>query len=119
MEFKKNKFSILLIFLLFTFLNITKEDDVTNIIYVYMIIQPPNLKYKGFLRKLWNEEIHFNKSKLTEEEKESIEHCDSSDYKYTSYFAYGQKYDFEQNSTLNIYNAVSIKIYHIYKYSNR
>ena len=38
MEFKKNKFSILLIFLLFTFLNITKEDDVTNIIYVYMII---------------------------------------------------------------------------------
>ena len=106
MEFEKNKFSILLIFLLFSFCNLTKENDVTNIIYVYMIIQPPNLKYKGFLRKLWNEEIQFDKSKLTDEE-DSIEHCHSADYKYKSYFAYGQKYDFK-NDSLNIYNAVSI-----------
>ena len=119
MEFKKNKFSILLIFLLFSICNLTKENDVTNIIYAYMIIQPPNLKYKGFLRKLWNYDVKYGRDGVDDDETESIGHCDSSDYKYTSYFAYGQNYDFTQNSTLNIYNAVSIKNYHIYSYSYR
>ena len=50
----------------------------------------------------------FKKTITDPDEKDSIEHCHSSDYKYESYFAFGQNYDFTQNGSLNHFNAVSI-----------
>jgi hypothetical protein len=66
------------------------------------------LKNKKTLRQLWNEDIEFGRAGKDDEEKDSIEHCHSADYKYKSYFAFGQNYNFIQNDTLNLYNAVSI-----------
>ena len=67
-------------------------------------------KNKNTLRQLWNEDIEFGRNGIDNEENDSIEHCHSADYKYKSYFAFGQNYNFAQNDTgtLNIYNAVSI-----------
>ena len=64
-------------------------------------------KNSTFLRKLWNEDVFFGRSGQNDEEKESIEHCDSSDYKYKIFFASGQHHEFNQNGSINIYNAVS------------
>ena len=93
MEFKKNIYFFLSFILFISF---------------FVSAKASNLKNKNTLRKLWNEDIEFGRSGENDEENDSIEHCDSADYKYKSYFAYGQKYDFIQNETLNIYNAVSI-----------
>ena len=93
MEFKKNIYFFLSFILFISF---------------FVSIKASNLKNKNTLRKLWNEDIEFGRSGENDEEKDSIEHCHSADYKYKSYFAYGQKYDFNQNKTLNMYNAVSI-----------
>ena len=92
MEFKKNIYFFVSFILFISFFISTKAS---------------NLKNKNTLRKLWNEDIEFGRSGENDEEKDSIEHCHSADYKYKSYFAYGQKYDFK-NDSLNIYNAVSI-----------
>ena len=54
-----------------------------------------------------NEDVFFGRSGQNDEEKESIEHCDSSDYKYKIFFASGQHHEFAQNDSINIYNAVS------------
>ena len=93
MEFKKNICFFVSFMLFISFFVSTKAS---------------NLKNKNTLRKLWNEDIEFGRSGENDEENDSIEHCNSADYKYKSYFAYGQKYDFNQNKTLNMYNAVSI-----------
>ena len=93
MEFKANKYSFIFFFLFISLFILTKAS---------------NLKNKKTLRQLWNEDIQFGRSGKDDEEKDSIEHCHSADYKYKSYFAFGQNYNFAQNDTLNIYNAVSI-----------
>ena len=93
MEFKANKYSFIFFFLFISLFILTKAS---------------NLKNKKTLRQLWNEDIQFGRSGIGDEEKDSIEHCHSADYKYKSYFAFGQNYNFAQNDTLNIYNAVSI-----------
>ena len=108
MEFQKNKFHFLLIILLISNSELAKIDNVNNITNINHIIQSPSSKYSGFLRKLWNEDVQYGRVGVNDEEKESLKHCDNSDYKYKSYFAYGQNYEFIQNNTLNIYNAVSI-----------
>ena len=107
MKFKKNKFHFLLIILLISNSALAKIDNVNNITNINHITQSPNSKYSGFLRKLLNEDVQYGREG-NDEEKESLKHCDNSDYKYKSYFAYGQNYEFIQNNTLNIYNAVSI-----------
>ena len=94
MEFKANKYSFIFFFLFISLFILTKAS---------------NLKNKKTLRQLWNEDIQFGRSGKDDEEKDSIEHCHSADYKYKSYFAFGQNYNFAQNDTLNIYNAVSIE----------
>ena len=93
MESKNNKYSFI-IFILF--------------ISLFILTKASNLKNKKTLRQLWNEDIEFGRSGIDDYEKDSIEHCHSADYKYKSYFAFGQNYTFIQNDTLNIYNAVSI-----------
>ena len=52
----------------------------------------------------------FGRNNFGDDEAESIEHCDASDYKYEIFFASGQKHEFAQNDSINIYNAVSINI---------
>ena len=94
MEFKANKYSFIFFFLFISLFILTKAS---------------NLKNKKTLRQLWNEDIQFGRDGKDDEEKDSIEHCHSADYKYKSYFAFGQNYNFAQNDTLNIYNAVSKK----------
>ena len=93
MEFKANKYSFIFFFLFISLFILTKAS---------------NLKNKKTLRQLWNEDIQFGRDGKDDEEKDSIEHCHSADYKYKSYFAFGQNYNFA-NDTLNIYNAVSIE----------
>ena len=93
MEFKAKKYSFI-IFILF--------------ISLFILTKSSNLKNKKTLRQLWNEDIEFGRDGKDDDEKDSIEHCHSADYKYKSYFAFGQNYNFVQNDTLNIYNAVSI-----------
>ena len=95
MESKNNKYSFI-IFILF--------------ISLFILTKASNLKNKKTLRQLWNEDIEFGRNGIDNEENDSIEHCHSADYKYKSYFAFGQNYNFAQNDTgtLNIYNAVSI-----------
>jgi len=51
---------------------------------------------KTFLRKLWNERIDYDDSQRTSEEKESIEHCVISDYKYFIFYITGQTYEFKE-----------------------
>ena len=94
MEFKTNKYSLLVFIILF--------------ISFFISTKASNLKNKKTLRQVWNEDIDFGRSGKTDDEKDSIEHCHSADFKYKSYFAFGQNYNFVQNDTLNIYNAVSI-----------
>jgi len=48
------------------------------------------------LRKLWNERIEYDDSGRTPEEKESIEHCVISDYKYFIFYTTGQTYEFKE-----------------------
>ena len=62
------------------------------------------------MRKLWSYEVSFGRS-INDNEAESIEHCDASDYKYEIIFASGQYHEFAQNDSINIYNAVSANIY--------
>ena len=93
MKFKNNKYSFI-IFILF--------------ISLFILTKAINLKNKKTLRQLWNEDIEFKKTITDPDEKYSIEHCHSSDYKYESYFAFGQNYDFTQNGSLNHFNSVSI-----------
>ena len=94
MEFKTNKYSLLVFIIFF--------------ISFFISTKASNLKNKKTLRQLWNEDIDFGRSGKDDDEKDSIDHCHSADFKYKSFFAFGQNYNFAQNDTLNIYNAVSI-----------
>ena len=54
----------------------------------------------------------FGRNNFGDDEAESIEHCDASDYKYEIFFASGQYHEFSiSDYSVNKYNAVSIKIY--------
>ena len=56
-----------------------------------------------------NEDVEYGRNAKDDDEKESIKHCQNSDYKYKILFASGQSYFFPHNDTLNIYNAVCKK----------
>lgn len=61
------------------------------------------------LRKLWDETIKYDISSRNTDERESIEHCRDSDYKYFIHYVAGQNYTF--NQFINRDNAVSNKKY--------
>ena len=59
----------------------------------------------GLLRKLWNENNEIKRDKYDDtEEKESLEHCEASDYKY-KYVYFTGKSDL-YNKTLNQFDGV-------------
>ena len=61
------------------------------------------------LRKLWDETIRYDiSSRSNTDDRESIEHCRDSDYKYFIHYVAGQNYTF--NQFINRDNAVSNKI---------
>jgi hypothetical protein len=57
------------------------------------------------LRKLWNEKVEYDSSRLTDEELDSLNHCINSDYKYFIFYTSGQTYEFKE--FINEGNAVS------------
>ena len=57
------------------------------------------------LRKLWNERVEYDSSRLTNEELDSLNHCINSDYKYFIFYTTGQTYEFKEY--INEGNAVS------------
>ena len=57
-------------------------------------------------RKLWDEEIKYDSSGRSSEEKESLEKCENSDYKYFIHFVTGNNVTFEKY--VNKDNAVKI-----------
>ena len=61
------------------------------------------------LRKLWDETIRYDiSSRSNTDDRESIENCRDSDYKYFIHYVTGQNYTF--NQFINRDNAVSNKI---------
>lgn len=66
-----------------------------------------NQNIKSLLRHLWNEDIDYDVSGRTNDEKESIKHCINSDYKYFISYITGQYYEF--NEYINKGNAVRNK----------
>ena len=64
---------------------------------------------KGNLRRLWEENVPFDYSKIDGDEKISVKnYCKNSGYKYFSHFVSGHNYDFKE--TLITDNAVSLEI---------
>ena len=76
-------------------------------------IQPFNLNKKSNLRKLgWEEDVKLYTDNLDDEEKDSIDHCQTgyyTDYKYNIFYEVGkEKYVFKSNLVEdNDYHAVS------------
>ena len=60
---------------------------------------------KGNLRRIWEEEVPFDESKVKDEE---IKYCKNSGYKYFSHFVSGNNYDFK--GSLIPGNALSFEI---------
>lgn len=58
------------------------------------------------MRYLWDETVKYDSSLKTKEEKESIEHCRSSSYKYFIHYVEGLNYTF--NQFINRDNAVRL-----------
>ena len=82
MFFKKHNFTFtyLILFLLIITFTVTNSIESSKIT----------------LRKLWNERIDYDDSQRTPEEKESINHCVNSDYKYFIFYVTGQTYEFKE-----------------------
>ena len=82
MFFKKHSFTFtyLILFLLIITFTVTNSIESSKIT----------------LRKLWNERIDYDDSQRTPEEKESINHCVNSDYKYFIFYVTGQTYEFKE-----------------------
>ena len=57
------------------------------------------------LRKLWNERVEYDSSRLTNEELDSLNHCINSDYKYKIFYKAGEEYNYTE--TPDFYSAVS------------
>ena len=113
MKFKKNEISIIFIFLFFSVINLSIEDNVNNFFYIIIIFSQTGLNKKGFLRKLWNDNIDVDTTgrERDQDESDSIKHCEKSDYIYYSIYAYGQNYTFPYSEYIDHYDAVSkIKI---------
>ena len=87
---KKKTFSFLIIFMFLLLINLSEENIVSNI--------------KKNLRSLWDETIRYDTTYRDSNEKESIEHCKDSDYKYFIHYVVGQNYTF--NQFINRDNAV-------------
>ena len=107
---------ILLIFCLL--IDISKETNVINIFY-FLILQKYDIQNKKYsLRHLWDETVNYDASQRSSEERESIEHCRNSNYKYFIHYVGGLNYTFKQ--FINRDNAVrNIIIYLIFMtYSN-
>ena len=60
---------------------------------------------KNHLRKTWEEIVKYDKSGRGDEERESLEKCEDSDYKYFIHFVSGNNVTFEKY--INKDNAVS------------
>ena len=60
---------------------------------------------KNNLRKTWEEVVKYDKSGRDSEERESLEKCEDSDYKYFIHFVSGNDVTFEKY--INYDNAVS------------
>ena len=104
MRIKKNKIFIILIILLISFINLTKEDNVSKkYFYLHLFLQPFNLKLKSNIRKLWNDEVDYREGKKNEkeDEKESIDYCQKSDYVYKFFYAVEQQYEFPITKYIN------------------
>ena len=67
---------------------------------------PFNRYSKNKLRKLWDETIRYESSEMNDEEKEAMEKCENTDYKYFIDLATGKTVTFEK--VINIDNAVNI-----------
>ena len=107
MVIKNKKPYILFIIIIISFFDFTNEEKVIIIYLIPFIFQSLNFKSKYNIRKLWEEEVNFRPIR-DEEEKDSIEHCQKSDYKYKIFYAVGQNYNFPKNGTINnLYDAVS------------
>ena len=87
---KKKTFSFLILFMFLLLINLSEENIVSNI--------------KKNLRSLWDETIRYDTTYRNSDEKESIEHCKDSDYKYFIHYVAGQNYTF--NQFINKDNAV-------------
>ena len=62
---------------------------------------------KNSLRELWDETVVYNENaRENKEERESIQHCRDSNYKYFIHYVSGQTYTFTQ--FINRDNAVRI-----------
>ena len=68
-----------------------------------------NQNKKFSLRHLWDETVYYDASQRSTEEKESIEHCRDSNYKYFIHYVGGLNYTFKQ--FINRDNAVRIIIF--------
>ena len=70
---------------------------------------------------MWEEVVYFDETKRTDkDDRDSIEHCKNSNYKYFVHYTSGQINNFTLLDDLNFDNAVSIIYYVIFiKYRNR
>ena len=73
---------------------------------------------KEHLRRLWEEKVPFNYTKIEGEEKKSVEnYCKNSGYKYFIHFVTENNYEFkDMNTSINLGNAVSLEFYYINLY---
>ena len=94
MKFKKKILPNLSFFLILSFLfNLVRSNTL-------------NRYSKNKHRKLWDEEIRYDSSGMSSEEKEAMEKCENSDYKYFIHLATGNIVTFEKY--VNRDNAVNI-----------
>ena len=87
---QNKKFSFLILFMFLLLINLSEENIVSNI--------------KKNLRSLWDETIKYDVSQRESTERESIEHCKDSDYKYFIHYVAGENFTF--NQFINQDNAV-------------
>ena len=102
-----NKFLFLLILL-----NISLQHEVNNKInQIFLIIQIKEYsKSKNNLRELWDETIKYNDNlRKNKDDRDSLEHCRDSDYKYFIHYVAGQTYTFSQ--FINRDNAVRLNYF--------
>ena len=104
----KNLYISLLIIIIYN-LDLSKQEVIFNSLFIllYYFIQPETNLFKGHLRKIWEEDVPFDKKNLKEGEKDDIKHCEDSSYKYFIFFVSGQTYNFPELTDVNPYDAVS------------
>ena len=110
MEIKPNKFNIILIYVIISSFNLVNGEKVKKIYYLfinYYIIQLESKIFKGLLRKLWDEEVPFDKNSISDKnERDDLVHCERSDFKYFIYYISGEPYNFTEIKNINFDDAV-------------